>query len=205
LADDGTVFSFGSNLGGQTGQGTIVGDTFIPTPIDSSNLKGKAIVQVVAGEGQSLLLADDGTVFSFGVNNRLGLGSVSGVTDIATEIPPSSFSGRTIVQLATGDFFSLFLASDGTVFSCGDNSLGRTGQGINDGDTLVPTPIDVSNLRGLTVEAIFAGGNHSILLAAPSVSEPSTFALILPSSLLFITAFRRKPSIRFAMRRRDHR
>ena len=34
------------------------------TPIDTTNLAGKTITQVAAGEHHSLLLADDGSVFS---------------------------------------------------------------------------------------------------------------------------------------------
>lgn len=63
LADDGSVFSFGSNLYGQTGLGTTSGGTLLATPIDTTNLGSRKITQVSAGGFGSLILADDGSVF----------------------------------------------------------------------------------------------------------------------------------------------
>ena len=77
LTEDGTVYSFGSNLGGATGLGTDIGNTLVAESIDMTNLAGKTITQAAAGEEFSLLLAGDGAVFSFGNNGdgRTGLGT----------------------------------------------------------------------------------------------------------------------------------
>jgi hypothetical protein len=167
LADDGTVFSFGSNEYGQTGLNTTVGNTLVATPINASNLGGKTIAQVAAGGAHSLLLADDGTVFSFGWkgNGQTGLGGTGFSNPVATPITTTNLAGKTIKQVAAGFFHSLLLADDGTVFSFGWNTNGRTGLNTSNGQTLVATPINTTNLAGRTITQIAAGGYHSLLLA----------------------------------------
>ncbi|TWU26120.1 RCC1 domain-containing protein [Bythopirellula polymerisocia] len=178
LADDGTVFSFGDNGGGQTGLGTTNFDALFPTPIDTSNLTGKKIVQISAFDATSFLLADDGTVFSFGdnANGRAGLGSVIQTALVATPIDSTNLAGKKIVEVSAGDDHSLLLADDGTAFSFGRNEhWGQTGLGTTVGDTFIATPIDVSNLGSRTITQVSAGGLHSLLLTVP---EPPSFALL---------------------------
>jgi alpha-tubulin suppressor-like RCC1 family protein len=188
LADDGTVFSFGANQFGITGLGTESGNTLIATPIDTTNLAGKTITQVAAGRYHSLLLADDGTVFAFGINavgnvaGLTGLGAASGSTLVARPINMSNLAGRTITQVSAGQIHSLLLADDGTVFSFGSNSSGATGLGTDSGNTRVATLIDNSNLSGLRVIAFSAGGGHSLLLAVP---EPNSLGIALLGLLGF--------------------
>lgn len=185
LADDGSVFSFGSNQFAQTGLGTDIGNTLVATAIDMSNVVGHKIIQVSAGFSHSLLLADDGTVFSFGSNvgGRTGLGTDTETTFVATPIDTTNLMGGKIIQVSAADFHSLLLADDGTVFSFGFNTLGRTGQGTGSGSTLIATPIDMTNLAGLRVVGISAGGDSSLLLAVP---EPvTTLLLVSGMPLLF--------------------
>lgn len=166
LGDDGTVLSFGANFYGRTGLGTTSGSTVVATPIDTTNLAGRTIVRVAAGGWHSLVLADDGTVFSFGNNSfgQTGLGT-SGDTLIATPIDTSNLAGKRITQVAAGVDFSLLLADDGTVFSFGSNSNGRTGLGTATGNTLIATPIDMTNLAERRITQVAAGFEHSLLLA----------------------------------------
>jgi alpha-tubulin suppressor-like RCC1 family protein len=167
LADDGSVFSFGTNGYGGTGLGTATGNTLVATPIDTSNLGGRKIVQVAGGDKQSLLLAEDGSVFSFGFNDhgQLGLGTTGGGTSVATPIDATNLGGRKIIQVATDFAHSLLLADDGSVFSFGYNSSGMTGLGTTTGDTLIATPINTSNLGGRKIAQISAGRIHNLLLA----------------------------------------
>jgi len=167
LAEDGVVFTFGHNGNGMTGLGTAIGSTLIATPIDTTNLGGHPIAQVATGSDHSLLLADDGTVFGFGMDlqGRTGLGNSGGRTTIATPIDTTNLGGRAITQIAASFSHSLLLADDGTVFSFGNNAGGKTGLGLINGETLIATPIDTSNLGGRTITQIAAGDSHSLLLA----------------------------------------
>jgi alpha-tubulin suppressor-like RCC1 family protein len=191
LAEDGTVFSFGSNLAGVTGLGTSSGSTLIATPIDTTNLAGKIIAKVSAGSLQSLLLAEDGTVFSFGSNadGRTGLGHQIGNTLIATPIDTTNFVGKAITDVNSGGVHSLLLADDGSVFSFGSNGDGATGRGTSSGDTLIATLIDTMNLTGprSRVIGIDTGVYHSVILAVP---EPTTPSLIMVVALFSLRRIR---------------
>jgi alpha-tubulin suppressor-like RCC1 family protein len=132
----GSVFSFGSNVVGRTGLGTEVDSTLVPTAIDPTHLAGLGMTQVAAAGGgmlgrgmHSLLLAEDGTVFSYG---RTGLGTLSGTTTVAAPILTTHLDGLAITQVATGGAHSLILAEDGRVFSFGAGGAGQTGYGTTD-------------------------------------------------------------------------
>jgi alpha-tubulin suppressor-like RCC1 family protein len=195
LANDGAVFSFGWNGDGQTGRNTNVGRTPIATPIDTTNLVGKMIAQIAAGENHNVLTANDGSVFSFGANflGATGLNTDFGNTLIATPIDTTNLGGKTIVQAAAGHNHNLLLADDGTVFSFGWNGSGRTGLGTTIGNTLVATPIATLNLGGRVATQVAAGANHSLLLT--EVPEPSTFALALLAFVPLGRRSRRLPHI----------
>ncbi len=68
-----------------------------------------------------------------------------------------------IVQVAGGLFHSLFVKSDGTVWSCGRNSLGNLGDGTNTDKT---TPVQVLGLTNVIQAA--GGGEHSLFLKSDS-------------------------------------
>jgi alpha-tubulin suppressor-like RCC1 family protein len=193
LAEDGTVFSFGENEYGQTGLNTTSGNTLIATPINTSQMGGKKITSVAAGNVHSLLLAEDGTVFAFGWNieGRTGQGTQSGVASVATPILTTNIGGRKIEQIDAKGALSLLLADDGTVFSFGSNFAGQTGLGLTTGATLVATPIDTTNLAGLRVTKISAGVAYGLLLATP-IPEPAAIWLFIVGVSSVLAARRRR-------------
>jgi alpha-tubulin suppressor-like RCC1 family protein len=161
----GDAFSFGSNSGGQLGLNTTEQyPTDVAVPIVTTYLDGRKIVQVDAGVGHSLLLADDGSVFSFGINSATGLGTTSGNTIVATPIDTTNLGGRKITQVAAGSYSSLILAEDGSVFAFGLNSYGQLGTNDNVPRS-VATPIDAVNLGGRKITQVAASNAHSLLLA----------------------------------------
>ena len=103
---------------------TIQGSGFLP--------KGKTIVQVASGEGHAYALASDGTVYSRGDNSggQLGDGTnISSNAPVAVKTTGTPMDGKTIVQVAAGAPYPLALASDGTIYSWGNNSKGQLGNG----------------------------------------------------------------------------
>jgi len=102
-----------------------------------------------------------GTVQAWGDNGsgQLGNGTMTR-TECACIPTPVSVSGLSgVTALASGDYHSLALLSDGTIRAWGDNAQGQLGDG-----TMVAsaTPVSVSGLSGVT--AIAAGGLHSLAL-----------------------------------------
>jgi regulator of chromosome condensation (RCC1) repeat-containing protein/Regulator of Chromosome Condensation (RCC1) repeat protein len=171
LADDGSVFSFGSNANGKTGLGTTTGNTLLATPINTTNLGARKIIQITASHDQDLLLADDGSVFSFGNNAsaQLGLGTIGGNVSVATPINTTNLGGLKITEVSTGFWHSLILAEDGRAFSFGSNSYGQLGLGSTISFVKVPSPINTTSLAGQIVTHVDAGLDFSLLLAEPAL------------------------------------
>ena len=85
LAEDGTVFSFGLGQYGELGHGKekemlygqmVIKDQLVPKRVEALHVTGRRITEVSAGGAHSLVLAEDGTVLSFGYgySGQLGHG-----------------------------------------------------------------------------------------------------------------------------------
>jgi hypothetical protein len=171
LADDGTVFSFGSNVWGGLGLGTDDWFLVVPvaTPIDTSNLGGRKITQIAAGADHSLLLADDGSVFSFGDNTEgaTGLGILPNThTTFATPIITTNLGAHKVTQISAGAYNSFVLTDDFRAFAFGSNGYWQSGFNTST-PRGIATPIDTANLSGLAVTQISGGVYHSLLIGAP--------------------------------------
>jgi alpha-tubulin suppressor-like RCC1 family protein len=144
LASDGTVWSWGSNMEGQLGRGTVGGSSKVASQVlaaGGGNLS--RIAMVAAGGWHALALDLDGRVLAWGDNGdgQLGDGAGAPVTN-ATGVPrvtvaeTGSVSGFTdIVSIAASYSDSYALGRDGRVLSWGTNfhgALGRTTSGPND-------------------------------------------------------------------------
>src|SRR3990170_490517 len=147
LKNDGTVWTWGLNNFGQLGDGTQSGRT---VPVQVSGLTG--IVGIAGGRHHSIALKNDGTVWTWGRNKegQLGNGAFSDYN-----LFPVSVRGLTnIVAVAVGDFHSLSVSNDGTVWAWGKNNNGELGDGTIIDRT---TPVPVSGL--LNVEATISGAS----------------------------------------------
>ena len=142
---------------------TITGTNFV--------LKNKKIMQTVNGNGYSLALSADGTVYAWGRNEYGQLGN--GVTTTNSPIPVAvkttgtSMDGKTIMQVAAGATHSLALATDGTIYAWGKNEYGQLG---NDSTINSPIPVAVkttgTSMDGKKIIQIHAGYEHSLALAS---------------------------------------
>ena len=86
LCSDGTLAAWGQNAYGQLGDGS-VSASFTPVAVnmaDGSDLYGKTILAISAGESDSKALCADGTVVSWGHDHQ---GATGNIGDIATLVP----------------------------------------------------------------------------------------------------------------------
>lgn len=111
---------------------------------------------VSAGLYDTLALASDGTLRSWGQNTYGQLGDAT-VTSVQTPVEVANLFG--VTAIATGSNHNLALKGDGTVWAWGDNTFGQLGDGTN---TQRMTPVQVGGLSGIT--AIYAGANSSYAL-----------------------------------------
>lgn len=149
---DGTVRTWGANMYGQLGNGTVVNSS---TPLQPAGLTG--VTSVSAGFVHTLALKKDGTVWAWGWNSLGQLGDGT-LTDRWT---PVKVAGLTdVVEISAGWFHNLALKQDGTVWAWGFNDLSSLGDGST---TSRNTPVQV-NLTQVT--AVAAGGYHSLATLA---------------------------------------
>jgi alpha-tubulin suppressor-like RCC1 family protein len=113
--------------------------------------------QVSSGGLHTLILKNDGTVWSWGYNlyGELGDGSK---TNSTSPVQITALSG--FLQVSAGNTHSMGLKSNGTVWTWGDNSLGQLGNSTS--GTATQSPSRITGLTGLT--AVSAGSNHSVAL-----------------------------------------
>jgi len=151
LAEDGKVWTWGSNDLGQLGNG-IVGDAQLPVEVPS--LSG--VVDIAAGYFHTLALTGDGTVYAWGhnLNGQLGIGSNE---NQSTPVEVESLSDAEIVNIASGPAadVSLAITADGTLYEWGAN-LSGTGTRF--------TPVMVAGISDV-VDAS-AGNWHVLALTA---------------------------------------
>ncbi len=143
LKSDGTLLAWGANFSGELGDGSSTDRT---TPVAVGGSNSNNIVAIAAGLNHSVALKKDGTVLTWGSDEKGQLGDGTPLADKST---PTVVGGATnIVAIAAGGLHSLALKSDGKMFSWGDDTEGQLGNGVTTGDQL--TPIDVI-LGALTI------------------------------------------------------
>jgi alpha-tubulin suppressor-like RCC1 family protein len=152
LKSDGTVRAWGANDVGQLGDGTYTNST---TPVAVYGLTG--VVAIAAGRFHNLALKSDGTVWAWGYNGYGQLGD--GTSEWRRNVPVAVSGLSGVVAVAAGDYHSLALKSDGTVWAWGGNGWGQLGDGTN---TNRNVPVAVSGLSD--VVAIAAGYYHSLAI-----------------------------------------
>ncbi len=162
----GTVYTWGNNQYGQLGNGNNT-ESNIPVAVRGL-LTGKTITQIAAGSFHSIAVASDGTVYTWGYNYYGQLGNGSNTDSNAPATVSGLLSGKDIIQTAAGNYHSIALASDGTVYTWGYNSDGELG---NSDNTESNVPVAVSSLSSAkTITHVAAGGFHSIALASDGTS-----------------------------------
>lgn len=115
ITTDGKVKGFGGNAHGQLGNNSTT-NMWWPLQVTATAEGLSSVKQVAAGVGHSMALKEDGTVWTWGRNNRgqLGNGTLNGRST------PGQVQGLSgIVRISAGDNFSAAIKSDGTVYAWG--------------------------------------------------------------------------------------
>lgn len=166
LCSDGTLAAWGDNGSGQLGNNSTTGSSVPVAVLQTGVLAGRTVIRIAAGGEHNLVLCSDGTLVAWGSNigGELGIGSTIGSLVPVAVNQTGILAGKTIVQIAAGQYYSLVLCSDGALAQWGWEGT------INDGIiTLGTVPVAVNQggvLAGKTVTGIAAGERHSLALCA---------------------------------------
>lgn len=154
LDQSGHIWGWGLNEKGQLGDGTRARRD-VPFPLKPGAGASKTI-RVAAGEDHSLALAEDGSVWSFGLNkdSQLGIGS-----HIDQPVLTQIKGLNNIVEIGGGQQHSIALDRNGKVWAWGSNECGQLGQ-PKFSASLVPR--EIAGLKDIV--AVAAGWRHSLAL-----------------------------------------
>lgn len=161
LRRDGTVWAFGQNQFGQLGVVANAGTTnATATPVQVPGLGD--VVALAAGQYHSAVLAADGTVWTFGLNQNGQLGRAANLGTNNPNTTPTQVAGITdAVAIATDELHVMVLRADGTVWAFGANNQRQLGNPTGVGGD-VATPVQVDGAERIV--AIGAGQEHSLVV-----------------------------------------
>jgi len=164
LRSDGTVWTWGRNWNGGLGDGTTT-DRHTPVPVQGGLSN---VVAISAGNGNTVALRSDGTVWAWGMNvfNKLGVGTPSD-----QHTPAQVQHLNNVVAIAAGDTHTVAVRYDGTVWAWGRNTDGRLGDGTTT-NRHIPTQVRGANGEGflnllmltITPMALAGGFGHTLAL-----------------------------------------
>ena len=140
---DGTLWTWGSNVGGQLGDNTAINrSTPVTTFAGGTNWK-----QVACGGYFTSAIKTDGTLWGWGNNGNGQLGVNDTASDRST--PVTTFAGGTNwKQVACGGYFTSAIKTDGTLWGWGESGNGQLGDNA------------FTNLGKSTPVTTFAGGTN---------------------------------------------
>jgi alpha-tubulin suppressor-like RCC1 family protein len=110
--------------------------------------------------------SDGGTIYAWGynTNGELGDNSTNSRWIPVTVTTSGALSGKTITAVATGNYHTVALDSDGKVYAWGWNSSGQLGDNSTTTSS-VPVAVTTSGaLSGKTITAITTGVTHTVAL-----------------------------------------
>jgi regulator of chromosome condensation len=122
----------------------------------------KQVKTMAIGTNHALALTHKGKAFVWGAGEQSQLGRrVVARTASGALVPREfGFQRKTIVDIATGDYFSYAVEKNGTIYAWGHNGYGQTGISTDQNvDDIVPVPTVVDALKGRNIQQL-AGGNH---------------------------------------------
>src|ERR1035437_176055 len=157
LKKDSTVWAWGYNQMGQIGDGSVFERD---SPVQVTGLTGIKTVQ--AGFDFSTALKSDGTVWAWGNNSsgQLGDGLI-----LADSTRPGQVIGiSNVADIASGQFHTLALKYNGSVWAWGGNQNGQLGYGTNTLDSTTAGQVSIIT----NIIAIGCGYFHSLAVKSDS-------------------------------------
>jgi alpha-tubulin suppressor-like RCC1 family protein len=140
-----TVWTWGGNNNGQLGDGTT---TDSATPVEVSGINAPSVTAISAGNGFSMVLGSDGSVWGWGQNGGGELGN--GTTP--RELRPAEILDGAVTSISAGYSHALALLRGGSVLAWGT--------GLSGAGTSSLAPEVVPSLAGVT--QVSAGTDYSL-------------------------------------------
>jgi alpha-tubulin suppressor-like RCC1 family protein len=142
LLDNGDYYNWGYNAAGQLGDGTTT-DSAVPVRVTLDD----AVRQAFQGgsgakNGQTVVILQDGSVWTWGDNDRGQLGDgtrVSSSVPVRVAVP----HGARFVAVSSGGYASYAIDDSGRLWAWGDNTSGQLGTGSGTGIATRPVSVGI--------------------------------------------------------------
>ena len=160
LKNDGTVWAWGYNIYGQLGDNTTMNRNIA---VQTRGVSGVSqyltdIVSIASGRHHVLAVKNDGTVYSWGSNEY---GQLADVESITKHMRPIQVSGLTdITYIATGQYNSFAINSEGDAWGWGYNRYGALGIGTTELNNYAPILINALS----DIKMIKTGAHETLAL-----------------------------------------
>ena len=126
------------------------------TRITVDVIKEEKVVRekIIAGYSHTIALKQDGTVWTYGANNKgeLGNGRFSDVRVLEPEQVTKGIEGKTIIDIAAGYYHSMVLTKEGEVYSFGNNTYGELGIGSKAPEAIATKVEGLENIAKIYAE-----------------------------------------------------
>ncbi|WP_169312596.1 RCC1 domain-containing protein [Leadbettera azotonutricia] len=169
LTEDGNLWSAGYNRSAQADVNAPADSQAhfgIVQILDESGAAFQGVKSIAAGEGHTLILKDDGSLWASGESlyGELGLGG-DGTGKLAsfTQLKTQGTSGDAIADvqyIAAGNNNSFYIKNDGTLWAAGYNYYGELGLGDKENKTSFTQVSSAGN----NVKTVSAGARHTVIL-----------------------------------------
>ncbi|BDR53554.1 hypothetical protein KIM372_14610 [Bombiscardovia nodaiensis] len=154
ISDTGRIYTWGYNGDYELGNGTTVNQSL---PAEPTIPSGITFTSVTTNSNSALSIGSNGSIYAWGYNasGQLGTGNQTTPTRPIVVNPKP---GTTFTKLLSGWKHAIGIASDGTIWTWGDNQYGQLGdkQGGSPG-ALSLTPVSAGMLYDINVTAVKFG------------------------------------------------
>ncbi|KAK7788454.1 hypothetical protein R5R35_012250 [Gryllus longicercus] len=169
---NGQIYVFGLNNHNQLGFKNDGEQSMYFQPVISQPLSEKKVIKVCVGQHHTIVLDNEGLLYSLGRKEygRLGLGELCPDAEAPVLIP--ALKDKKCVDIACGTSVSFAVTDKGEAFSWGMGTSGQLGTG-DEADVYEPHLIGGKQLENRKVVQVSAGGQHTVLLATNSEGNSS--------------------------------
>ncbi|XP_019628197.1 PREDICTED: inhibitor of Bruton tyrosine kinase-like [Branchiostoma belcheri] len=160
LSHSGRVYTCGHGRGGRLGHGSE--QTYmVPTLVEG--LASQTCIQVAAARDHTVVLTDENTVFSFGLNycHQLGVLPAPKFSSTPRQVAPRYLKNKRIKGVAAGRFHTV-LWTDDAVYTCGLNA-GHLGLPKGDRTQVQPHLVSALNLKDIHIAMVTASDGATVI------------------------------------------
>jgi len=163
--EEGKIYCWGHNYNGVLGTGREDWDTSTDRPELNQYLKDEMIIDICIGFQHSIVLTDEGQVYTFGSNEFGQIGCGGDCEKQLTPYRVKGFNGEKVKTIACGSYHLMAITESGKLFSWGLNDYGQLGYNSTTSSSNIPKLIEI----GIFIKKIACGLKHSLLLSSDGV------------------------------------